>query len=97
MNKTKLTSAMLCLMAVANTSQAINVDITEMVFGASYIATGTLTDTGDFGSMQSVTPFFYRHWYAGSDQYFDTACKPVQAVTNTLILALTLPGLVLLQ
>ena len=75
MNKTKTTSAMLCLMAVANTSQAINVDITEMVFGGSYIATGTLTDSGDFGLMQSVTPFFFQPWTAVGDAYFDSGAN----------------------
>jgi len=84
MNKTKTTSAMLCLMAVANTSQAINVDITEMVFGNSYIATGTLTDSGDFGSMQSVTPFFLQPWFARSEQYFDTGANTIWTGTTTI-------------
>ena len=84
MKKTAIAAAILVAAGVSTSAQAINVDINEMVFGGSYVATGTLTDSGSFGSMESVTPFFFQPWTATGEAYFDTGTNTTWAGTTTI-------------
>lgn len=72
MKKTLVSSAIAMTLGVAGPAAAISVDVTNMVFGGTYAATGTLTDSGTFGSMTSVDPFYGQHWTADAVAYFDT-------------------------
>ena len=65
MKKTAISSAVaLCLGTAAGAANALDVSISNMVFGGTYAAGGTLTDTGTFGGMFSIDPFFGHTWNA---------------------------------
>ena len=73
MNKTAISSAIAMVLGTATgAAQALSVDITSMDFyGASYAASGTITDAGT-GTFQSVDPFFGHAWTADATVFFDT-------------------------
>ena len=77
MNKSALSSAVaLVLGSASGTASALSMDITNMSFGPDYSASGTLTDTGTFGSMSSIAPFFSNSWTADAQAYFSN--QPTQ-------------------
>ena len=68
LNKALLSMA---LFTVAGTTNAINIDVTEFIYGQTYAADGTLTDSGNFGSVNSIDPFFNTPWVLTGEAYFD--------------------------
>mgnify|MGYP001814425476 CR=1 FL=1 len=72
MKKTAIASAVAMTLGAASGAQALTVSISSMDFGNNYAASGTLTDSGTFGSMTSVAPFYGQHWTANAGAFFDT-------------------------
>ena len=71
MKKTILASAIASTLGVATTAPAATITIEEMVFGGSYVATGTLNDAGT-GQINSYDPFSFFPWTATQQNWFDT-------------------------
>lgn len=86
MKKTALMGSMALVMATASsTASALSVDVTEMIFGATYIAEGTLnSDPANLGMMNSVTPFFYQPWTATGEAFFAQGTTTTWAGTTTI-------------
>ena len=73
MKKTLIASA-IALTAIASANANASITITSMDFGGNYAAEGTITDSGAFGSFNSVDPFFYQPW---------TATQETAVITNS--------------
>lgn len=71
MNKTLLASAIALSPGAAASVQAATITITQMDFGNIYAATGTFNSAGT-GLMNSIDPFFFNHWTATQEAWFDT-------------------------
>lgn len=85
MKKTAIATALLIATGVSGTANALSVDVNEMVFGGSYVATGTLnSDPMNLGSMESVTPFFFQPWTASGQAYFAAGTTTTWAGTTTI-------------
>ena len=62
MKKTLIASA-IALTSIASVNAHADIAISNMVFGGTYAAEGTLTDAGT-GGMQSIDPFYGQPWVA---------------------------------
>ena len=62
MKKTLFASAIALTAMAGSTAANADITITSMDFGANYAATGTITDSGPWGSFDSIDPFFLQPW-----------------------------------
>jgi len=63
MKNTIVASAIALALGVSAAAEA-SITVTSMDFGSNYAAEGTITDSGAWGSFNSVDNFFYQPWTA---------------------------------
>ena len=83
MKKTIIAGTVALALGVAATSaSALTVDITELVFGSTSAATGTI-DSTTMGDTFNGT-FFNQPWVATTQDYWDTTGTPISWTGNTI-------------